>query len=130
MPKLIHTQEEFLEDLYPNYRYSPLESYIISSITNFEEFTDYNSMVRITRFLKHQALNTFVQQMQFDYFPSGKIFLSRCEQLLPVTHFWDCYPCRMSFFEAIRSVDARIYCRFRNSFHTPNRDPLEGVPNK
>jgi len=28
--------------------------------------------------------------MQFGYSPSGTIAPSWCEQLLPVTHFWDC----------------------------------------
>jgi len=58
LQSLINTQEDLLVELYPNYKNSPLESYLLSSVANFEGFSGYNPLVRITRFLKHQALNT------------------------------------------------------------------------
>jgi len=58
LQSLIHTQEDFLVELYPNYKNSSLKSYLYSSRANFEGFSGYSLLVRITRFLKHQALNT------------------------------------------------------------------------
>jgi len=57
LQSLILTQENILIELYPNFKNSHLEDYIINNIANFEGFSGHNPLVRITRFLKHQALN-------------------------------------------------------------------------
>jgi len=57
LKSLILIQKNILIELYPNFKNSYLEDYIINNIKNFEGFSGQNPLVRITRFLKHQALN-------------------------------------------------------------------------